>query len=484
MKTYRFFRLGLLVLPLTMVGVAFLLTTAAPAPLAAQTAGVDLTVYNSDIALVRESREFDLEKGLNAVQVTDVPSSIIPETVYFRSLTDPDAAVLEQNYEYDIVGSQKLLEKYVDQPIQIMTKDGTVYEGTLLSGAQDVILQDEEGGVVVVKFDQIQQYSFPALPEGLITKPTLVWMVDATKAGKHETEIAYLTNGLNWEANYVLVLAQDDESMDLTGWVTLDNRSGATYEDARLKLVAGDIGRVVEPEMMLKAMPEMAMGGGGPPQVEQREFFEYHLYEVQRPVTIKNNQTKQIEFVSASNVPAKKTFVYEGSPRFVGLYSPIFDPGYGLTGNKKVDVVLTFNTGEDGVDAQLPKGVIRMYQADVDGAPLLIGEDRIDHTPKGEDVNLIIGQAFDLVGERTQTDFNRIGEKVIEESYSIELRNRKESEDVSIRVIEHMFRGTDWEITETSHPDYKKVDSNTVEWTVEVPAKGSVTITYTVRYSY
>ena len=477
-------RIGLLIVPLVVMGAVASMAMDAPAPLAAQTAGIDLTVYNSDIALVRESREFDLEKGINVVQVTDVPSGIIPETVYFRSLTDPNASVLEQNYEYDIVGSQKLLEKYVDQPIQIMTKDGMVYEGTLLSGAQDVILQDEEGGVVVVKFDQIQQYSFPALPESLITKPTLVWMVDAGKEGKHEAEIAYLTNGLNWEANYVLVLAQDDKSMDLTGWVTLDNRSGATYEDARLKLVAGDIGRVTQPEVLLKFAPAMAVGGGGPPQVEQREFFEYHLYEVQRPVTIKNNQKKQIEFVSASEVPAKKTFVYEGSPRYIPFYGPIYDPGYGVTGNKKVDVVLTFNTGEEGVNAQLPKGVIRMYQADVDGAPLLIGEDEIDHTPKGEDVNLTIGQAFDLVGERTQTDFNRIGEKVIEESYRIELRNRKESEDVSIRVIEHMFRGTDWEITETSHPDYKKVDSNTVEWTVEVPAKDSVTITYTVRYSY
>jgi hypothetical protein len=478
-------RFGLAIGIAVLVGASAFALTTQPQSAAAEAGGVDLTVYNSNIALVKESRRFDLQKGVNQVNVTDVPSAILPETVYFRSLTDPDAVVLEQNYEYDIVGSQKLLEKYIDLPISVVTQDGTTYEGTLLSGSNDVILQDEEGGVQIIRFDQIRQYSFPALPDGLITKPTLVWMVDATQAGEHDTEIAYLTNGLNWQADYVLMLADDSKSMDLNGWVTLDNRSGATYKDARLKLVAGDINRVPAGKGggFELAMEDAVMARAAAPQVEQREFFEYHLYEITRPVTIKDNQTKQVEFVTATDVPAEKIFVYNGSIPYYPR-GPIFDPGFGNTGNTKVNVQLMFNTGEEGVDAQLPRGTVRMYQADVDGSPLLIGEDFIDHTPKGEDVTLTIGDAFDLVGERKQTGFKRIGEKVIEETYEIELRNQKESGSVEIRVVEHLSRGTDWEITSASPEGFEKTDSNTIEWLVPVPAKGKATVTYTVRYSF
>lgn len=473
----------LIVSMVVVAGVALLVGAGSPPEAIAQAHGVDLTVYNSNIALVKENRQFDLKKGINIVKVDDVPSAIIPETVHFRSLTDPDATVLEQNYEYDIVGSQKLLEKYIDKEIELVTKDGTLYTGKLLSGANDVILQDKDGGVQVIKFDQIRQYSFPALPEGLITKPTLVWMVDATKAGKQDTEIAYLSNGLNWEANYVLLLAPDSKSLDLNGWITLDNDSGATFEDARLKLVAGDIHRAPVAKQVGFAREEAMAVPTSQPQVQQREFFEYHLYEVQRPVTIKNNQTKQVEFVTANDVPAEKSFVYDGSIPYQP-YGPILDPGYGNTGNTKVTVRLSFNTGKEGVNAQLPRGTIRMYQADSDGSPLLIGEDTIDHTPKGEDISLTIGQAFDLVGERTQTDFKRLGDKVIEESYQIELRNQKEDEDVTIKVVEHLFRGTNWEITKASDENFSKVDSHTIEWLVPVKAQGKAILTYTVRYSF
>lgn len=480
----RTLRTPLLVALLALGGMALVFVAVAPGLADAQNNGVELTVYNSNIALIKESRQFELEAGVNTVQVNDVPAAILPETVHFRSLTDPDAVVLEQNYEYDIVGSQKLLQKYLDQKIDVVTADGTVYSGTLLSGANDLILQDKDGGVQVIKFDQVRQYSFPALPDGLITRPTLVWLVDAAKAGKHDTEIAYLSNGMNWSANYVLMLAADSKSLDLNGWITLDNHSGATFRDAKLKLVAGDIHRAAaavsgdvykREETMVAYTPQ--------PQVEQREFFEYHLYEVQRPVTIKDNQTKQVEFVTANNVPASKNFVFDASMPFQP-YGPIFDPGYGSTGNTKVTVQLSFNTGKDGVNAQLPKGVVRLYQADVDGSPLLIGEDNIDHTPKNEDVTLTIGQAFDLVGERTQTDFKRLGDKTIEESYKIELRNQKADEDVVIKVIEHMFRGSDWEIVKASDEGFSKIDAHTISWDVPVKAQGKATITYTVRYTF
>ncbi len=442
----------------------------------AQQAAVDLTVYNSNIGMVKEIRQFDLKRGVNQVAVTDVPSQIIPESVHFRSLDDPQAVVLEQNYEYDIVGSQKLLEKYVDQPIVVITQDGGKHEGVLLSGVNDIIIQTQDGGVDVLKSDQVRQFSFPALPDGLITRPTLKWLVDATSAGEQDVEIAYLTNGISWESNYVLVLAQDSNKLDLDGWITLDNRSGAAYKDARLKLVAGDVNRVQPPRGDMVIYKEMAAVPTAAPEVEQREFAEYHLYEIPRPVTIKDNQTKQIQFLSARDVPAQKIFVFDA---WNGNLRPT-DSG-AMKGN--ISVKVRFDTGEKGVNAQLPAGVVRLYQPDVDGSPLFIGEDRIDHTPKGEDVTLTVGEAFDLVGERLQTDMKRLGDKAWRESYRITVRNHKKDQDVEIHVVEHLNRGVNWEITKASPEKYVQLNSSTIEWLVSVPAGAEATVAYTVEYS-
>ena len=444
----------------------------------AQSSTIDLTVYNSNIGLVKEIRQFDLKTGINQVAVTDVPSQIIPESVHFRSLDDPNAVVLEQNYEYDIVGSQKLLRKYVDQPIVVITQDGSRHEGTLLSGATDMIIQTEDGGVDVINVEQVRQFSFPALPEGLITKPTLKWLVDANKAGKQDVEIAYLTNGITWESNYVLVLAQDSSKLDLSGWITLDNRSGATYKDVRLKLVAGEINRVRP-----TPAPQPKYGTGiviaeapKAPQVEQREFAEYHLYEIPRPVTIQDNQTKQIQFLNAHDVPAEKIFVLDN-------WTSSFRPADSGVMKANIDVKVRFDTGEDGVNAQLPQGIVRLYQPDEDGSPLFIGEDRIDHTPKGEDVTLMMGEAFDLVGERKQTATKRLGDDVWRESYEITLRNHKEDQAVEIHVIEHLNRWTNWEIIQASPEDFSQLNSYTIEWVIEVPAQGEAMVSYTVEYT-
>jgi len=461
---------------LAAIGVFFMLSPSSRAA-QAQSATVDLTVYNSNIGMVKEIRQFDLETGVNQVAVTDVPSQIIPESVHFRSLDDPSAVVLEQNYEYDIVGSQKLLEKYVDQPIVVITQDGSKHEGTLLSGKDNIIIQTEDGGVDVLKSDQVRQFSFPALPEGLITKPTLKWLVDTNQAGEQKVELAYLTNGISWESNYVLVLSQDSSKLDLDGWITLDNRSGAAYKDARLKLVAGDVNRVQPPrgEMVLYKEMDMAMPAAAP-QVEQREFAEYHLYEIPRPVTIKDNQTKQIQFLSSRDVPAHKMFVFDS---WTANLRPT-DSG-AMKGN--ISVKVRFNTGEEGVNAQLPAGVVRLYQPDVDGSPLFIGEDRIDHTPKGENITLTVGEAFDLVGERLQTSHKRLGDSAWRESYKITLRNHKPDQDVKIHVVEHLNRGLNWEITKASSEDFVQLNSNTIEWVVDVPADGEATISFTVEYS-
>jgi hypothetical protein len=457
---------------------------ALPAVSAAGT-GMELTVYNQNLALVKEHRALELAEGVNEVRFGDVAAQIDPTSVHFRSATDPEGTVVwEQNFEYDVVGSERLLEKYVDQDIRLVTEDGTLYQGKLLSGSGDIILQGDDGGVTVVQRDRVQEFGFPALPEGLITRPTLVWLLEAQKAGKHDAEVTYMTNGINWSANYVVLLAADEETLDLDGWVTLDNRSGATYRDAKLKLVAGDINRVTQPAVSADYMKmEMLSREGMAPYVESREFFEYHLYEVQRPVTIKDQQTKQIEFVGATDVPAEKFFVYDGASgvEFWGWLNE--DQSYGAqSGSQKVQVLLEFSTGEEGVDAELPRGTVRVYKEDVDGAPLLIGEDSIDHTPKDEQVRLTVGDAFDIVGERTQTGFGKPGPRVIEETYSIKLRNHK-AEDVEVRVVEHMFRWSEWELIRATL-DYLKLDAQTVEFRVPVEADGEAQVDYTVRYSW
>lgn len=451
----------------------------------AQDESVELTVYNQNIALVRDTRSFDLGQGVNEVRFSDVASQIDPTSVHFRSLTDPQGtAVLEQNYEYDIVGTHKLMQKYLDQAIELVTQDGSEYQGTLLSGADDVILQDATGGVTVVRLDQIQQFNFPELPEGLITRPTLVWLLEAGQGGDQNVEVTYMTGGINWAADYVVQLNEDDTALDLNGWITLDNRSGATYSDAKLKLVAGDV-NVIQ-KVMVTADRGMAFEEAmpaAPPPVAEREFFEYHLYDVQRPVTVRDNQTKQIEFTSATDVPAEKFFVYDGAPG-LGFYGyGIPDPGYGTYSNPDVNIYLQIeNEEESGLGIPLPAGRVRVYKADVDGSLQFVGEDQIDHTPKDETLRLLLGNAFDIVGERRQTDFQQLGRDVIEESFEITVRNHKD-EDVEVRVVEHLFRWNEWEIVQES-AGHTKLDQGSVEWRLPVPADGESTLTYTVRYEF
>ncbi|MGI6209331.1 MAG: DUF4139 domain-containing protein [Anaerolineae bacterium] len=462
-----------------------------PSQVAAQvpeegTMGPEIAVYNQGVALVKDTRTLDLVEGVQSVTITDVAERLDPTSVHFRSLTDPaGTVVLEQNFEYDLVGPERLLSKYVDQRIQVITEDGTVHQGTLLSGAGDLILRDDEGQVTVIRRDSVRDFTFPSLPEGLITRPSLVWLLDSSQSGTQQVEIAYLTNGIGWQANYVILLAQDASSLDLDGWVTLTNNSGATYTNARLKLIAGDINRAL-PQAMDTGIVKEEMAAPRPmatPAVEQRGFFEYHLYEVQRPVTIRDRQQKQVEFVTATGVPARRFYVYDGAPGYGYWGGLMDDPGYGAnTGVSQVRTMLSFQTGEEGVDAQLPRGVIRVYQEDVDGSPLLLGEDSVDHTPKGEEVQLYIGDAFDIVGERVQTDFRRLGDRVIEESYRITLRNHKE-EAVEVRVVEHLFRWSDWEIIQET-AEHTELDAQQVEWRMQVPADGESTIEYTVRYQW
>jgi hypothetical protein len=463
------------------------LTTATSPPQTAEAAdqSLALTIYNQGSALVRDRRPFVLSTGMNDIAFDDVAASMDPTSVLFKAIDHPlQIGILEQNFQYDLVGSSALLRKYLGQTITVMTQDGQTYKGKLLSGRDSLILQDSSGQVNVISSSAIQGFSFPDLPEGLISKPTLAWLLNSDRSGQETFELTYLTGGVSWQSDYVVLLNADETSIDLDGWVTLNNTSGATFQDALLKLVAGDLQRLQDQGLSAPQAALEAERAAVDQAIDERSFFEYHLYEVPRPVTVKNNETKQVQFVSAHAVPAEKFFVYDGTqcrsnPWYCSNYGyPQTDPSYGVSSNPKVMVMVEFDT--DDVDADLPKGRVRLYKEDIDGAALLIGEDSIDHTPKGEHLRLYVGDAFDIVGERVQTDFTRPSENSLEESFKITLRNHKD-EAVEVRVVEHLFRWTDWRILRSSD-DYSKLDSSNIEFRVRVPADGETTVTYTVRY--
>ena len=464
------------------------IVAATPMPPVPQSDGVNLTIYNQGTALVQDRRTFTLKSGISMLDFTDVAASIDSTSVSFKSLTDPaGTSVLEQNYVYDLVGSSALLERYLDQQIDIVTNDGTEFSGQLLSGRNgEIILKQTDGKVIVISQTNARDIRFPALPDGLITRPTLRWMLDS-KGGSQQVELTYLTGGMNWTADYTFLLANDNTKLDLNGWVTLTNTSGAAFKDAKVKLVAGDVNRITATDGLYAptSAPVPALAEDRrQDQVQQRNFNEYKLYEIQRPVTVGDNETKQVEFVNGTNIPAHTFFVYDGGSPFYGYSSPITDQYYGQTGITDVQNWLEFTTGkENNLDAALPAGRVRVYQQDVDGSALLIGENSIDHTPKGEQIKLFLGNAFDLVGERKQIDFKYISNNVIEETFEIHLRNRKENQAVEIRVPEHMYRWSNWEIINSSDPS-TKLDSATSEFRVEVQPGEEKVITYTVRYTW
>ena len=423
-----------------------------------------LTIYNGNFALVKQERELSIHKGVGELRFADVAATIDPTSVSFKSLTAPDKiAVLEQNYQYDLVTVAKLLRKYVDHQVTITTKESGVYNGLLLSANNgDAVLKRADGSVIVLKSNTIFTVSFPSLPEGLITRPTLVWTLKNDAAEKQRIEVAYLANGVNWHAEYVAVVDASDKKLELSGWVSIDNRSGVAYKDAKLKLVAGDVNRVVpRPSGVLvraKAMDALnRVGAGG---FKEKSFFEYHMYTLQRPATVANNETKQISLFPAANADAAKKYVFDGAR-------------YG----KKTRVYLEFENGEAaGLGMPLPKGKIRVFKKDSDGSLEFVGEDLIDHTPKDEEVKVFLGNAFDIVGERVRKSMREIAASAREEAFLIKIRNHKK-EKVSVTVVEHPYG--DWTITKSSSK-YIKKDAGTVEFNLEVQPGAEAEISYTL----
>jgi hypothetical protein len=453
--------------------------------------GVALTVYNQNFGVVREKRKVEVNEKLGTIRFTDVAAQIDGTSVHFKSLTDPQATVLEQNYEYDLVSADKLLQKYIDKTIAVLTKDGSRYAGNLLSfdGNQLVLRQPGEKGeiVMVQRGDNVKDIQFGSLPEGLITKPTLVWKLATEKIGTQLVEVAYQTAGLSWQADYNAVLNAKDTQLDLSGWVTINNQSGATYKEARLKLIAGDVRRVQPPPAAAGSMRGLAKMAVAEEQgFAEKAFFEYHLYTLGRPTTVAQSQTKQIELLKSSDVPVKKIFLYEGAPQYRFFGGLQTQPSYGSEeSNKKVNVVIEVkNSKENRMGMPLPKGKVRLYKRDeADAALEFVGEDQVDHTPKDETIKLHVGDAFDVVGERKRTNFNvDSGRKIMTESFEIRVRNHKE-EGVEVLVKETLYRGNNWEIVE-SNPKFVKYDSNTIHFPVKLEKDAEQVITYTVRYTW
>lgn len=438
---------------------------------------VAITLYNSNIGLVKDTRLIDLKPGIHELKFMDVAGKIDPTTVHIKSLMNGQILnVLEQNYEYDLLSPQKLLEKYVGQKVQIATinpetKKEEIVEATLLS---------IQGGHIFQIGDKIHighhgRILLPKIPENLIAQPTLVWMLENRLSRPQKVEASYLTSGITWRADYVAVLNKLDTMTDLTGWVTIDNRSGATYQNALLKLVAGDIHRVKEELRMDDARAMVIAKEAVSPQFKQESFFEYHLYTLDRRTTIKDNQTKQMSLLDAHQVPVKKLFIFSGQPH---SYYARYDQ---KTNKQKVGVFLELeNTKKNNLGMPLPKGTVRIYKEDKDGSLQCIGEDRIDHTPQDEKIKIKIGEAFDVVAERVQTEYKHLGPNLYEVAFEVSLRNHKK-EDIKV-LVEEPIPG-DWEMLSNTHP-YEKLQSNLIRFEVPVAKDKEVKVKYRIRFKY
>ena len=448
-------------------------------------------------AVVKQERPIELAKERDTVRFSDVASEIEPTTVSFVSLTDPEGTrVLEQNYQFDLVSADKLMERYLDRKIVLEQINGEKiqsYIGTLLSTSGGAVLKEENGGILSLR--HYHNARFPELPGGLITKPTLVWDIQTGKPGPHRARVTYQTGAMTWWADYNIVFAEGQDAnsglLDIGAWVSILNMSGAGYNNAKLKLIAGDVQRAPQPEVAAKSMRRAMLAEGMAGQdkgFEEKAFFEYHLYTLGRPTTLPDNSTKQIElFPAARQVACEKVLLYYGlGEGYRGFFpNPVSDRNFGTQCNKKVDIYLKFkNEEKGGMGMPLPAGRIRVSKLDpADDTLEFIGEDVIDHTPKDELVLVKLGSAFDVVGERSQVDFKiDTTRQWMDETVEIKVRNHKQ-EPVKVIVKENLYRWTNWEIRQASHK-YEKVDARTIHFPVNVPKDGEVAIQYKVHYSW
>jgi hypothetical protein len=443
---------------------------------------VNITVYNSNIGLVRETRKLALPIGRVGLRFSDVAAQILPQTVHLASLTAVDSlSILEQNYQYDLLNPSKLLEKYVGREVILVLRR---FENNteILTPVQATLLSNNSGQVwrinnqIVINPANIVETRFPDLPENLVATPTLVWDLDNRSTASQTIEASYLTNGMNWQADYVLVVNADDTRGDLQGWVTLTNSSGVGFQDARLQLVAGDVNRVKDREEYNRGMVMAARAEQSASQFQEQAFFEYHLYTLQRPTTIREQETKQVSLLEASDFKVMKQFVINGQHYYYTGYN---SPGQPI--KEKVGVYVQFrNSQQNHLGMPLPAGTVRLYKKDDKGGQQFIGEDRIDHTPKDEDVRVKVGDAFDIVAERKQTDYKVIAANVYEYAYEIKIRNHK---DGPITVVVNEPIGGDWEMLFSSF-EAEKTAAFAARFQVPVAKDGEAKLTYRVRVRY
>jgi hypothetical protein len=457
-----------------------------------------LTIYNQDFAVVRDTVPLDLQSGVNTVRYADATARLEPDSVILRDPAGKHSLqIWEQNYRNDPVTQELLLSLFEGKPLDFETirlKDNTqarelisgkvIRSGYVPGGGSEQPIIEVNGKL---QFTLPGTPLFPDLGDDTVLKPTLNWLLQSDKPGKFDAEVSYITGGFTWEADYNLVSPEKGDTVDLIGWVTMNNQSGKTFRDAKIKLMAGDVNKIQPAGVtMLEGMRTKAMNMAMADEsaVTEKAFDEFHLYTLARPTTLLDRETKQVEFVRATDVKAPVIYVYDGSSdyRFYGGLN--YNQDFGREGNKKVRVMREFvNAETNHLGSALPKGKLRFYRRDADGQMEFVGEDRIDHTPRNETIRVTTGNAFDLVGERKQTSFHvDTADKWLDESFEIKLRNRK-SVPVEICVVEHLYRWNNWEITQKSD-DFKKIDAQTIEFRVPVKPDEERTVTYTVHYSW
>ena len=493
----RFIWSGLLAAALLAAPALFVLRTAHAAPASAAAARssatsneqpgttsgdqVDLavTVYNSNLALVRDVRQINLPTGEFRLRFMDIAASINPATVHFRSLSEPARlGVLEQNYEYDLLEPQKLLQKYLGREVTLVrarqesaTTKWEEVKATLLANNNGPVWKIGNEIVTGMNADHIR---FPELPENLYSRPTLLWELENKGAQRHKVEASYLATNLSWSADYVLTVGRDDKSADLDGWVTLVNNSGAAFKNAKLQLVAGDLHRLREEYARdAAAAKAMVMRAPEAPQFAQEAFSEYHLYTLGRRTSIFDKESKQISLLSATSVPVEKVYVVEGQQFYYHNYQ---HPGSPLKDLVKVYYKFK-NEEKSSLGIPMPAGAVRVYQADTKGGVQFVGEDRINHTPKDESLSLHIGNAFDVVCERKQTDFKKLSDRLYEMEFEITLRNHKET-PITVEVNEPI--GGDWQMLESTHK-WTKTEAWAAQFYVPVAKDGTSVLKYRIR---
>jgi len=434
-----------------------------------------LTVYNSNLSLVRDVRQLTLPAGETRLRFMDIAASINPATVHFRSLTEPaKLSVLEQNYEYDLLDPGKLLQKYVGREVTMVRQDQEV-KATLLSDNNGQVWKVGNDIVTNIGYNSLR---FPALPDNLYDHPTLLWTLQNSGARRHQVEASYLTGNLSWSADYVLNVSKDETSGDLDSWVTLVNHSGTAFKNASLQLVAGDLHRVVAGYAMdeMKAMSRVAKEANAPAPFQQESFSEYHLYSLNRRTSVFDQESKQISLLNASHFPIRKVYVVNGQNYY---YRTAAQPGAPV--KDPVQVLYKFKNEEKaGLGMPLPAGTIRVYQQDSRDGSLFAGEDHIDHTPKDEEISLHIGDAFDIVAERKQTDYKRLSDRLYEFEYEITLRNHKAG-PVTVEVNEPI--GGDWEMVNSTYK-FTKTAAFAAQFDVPVDKDGTSVLKYRVRVKY